>query len=151
MPEAGSQASASVCTPQPHAGATAEDVSAEGFISKAPGAESSGRATAFTLACTPEYGPGAGSEHQQGPSIETPVPANAASDAEGHAAAPVKTALRGPSPQLPGQSDLITPPPQVLDEANTPDIDASHHHLKKNTPGEALEGSTDQEVKSPPL
>lgn len=94
---------------------------------------------------TSAHGPDALGEK---PSTETPVPAGAASHAEGHAAASAQTPLPEPSPELPWQADLITPPPQVLDGIETPEVDASRH-LQQDTPDEASEGPMQQEVQSP--
>ena len=95
---------------------------------------------------TPEHRPDPQSE---GPSVQTPVPAEAASETEGPASAHVKTPVPEPSPQLPGQPDLITPLPQILDDAETPDLDAPHC-MQQDTPDEAPEEAKQQEVHSMP-
>ncbi len=142
---AGSQAAASVSTPQHNAGAAAGNCSAE--TPTMPFPPFGGRGDALISVSTPEHGPGPQSE--EGPSVQTPVPAEGASEAGGPASARVKTPVPGPSPQLPGQPDLITPPPQILGNMETPDLDASHH-MQQDTPDEAPEAFMQQEVQSSP-
>ncbi|CAL5229737.1 g13117 [Coccomyxa viridis] len=138
---AGSQAAASVSTPQHNAGAAAGNCSAE--TPTMPFPPFGGRGDALISVSTPEHGPGPQSE--EGPSVQTPVPAEGASEAGGPASARVKTPVPGPSPQLPGQPDLITPPPQILGNMETPDLDASHH-MQQDTPDEAPEAFMQQET-----
>ena len=140
MPEAGSQAAASTSTPQHLASAAEEHSSAEIPTMAFPAFEGAG--DALMPVSTPEHRP---CPHSEGTSVQAPVPAEAASEAEGPVPAALKTPVPGPSPQLPGQPDLITPPPQILDDMVTPDVDASYH-MQQNTPDEAPEDSTQQEV-----
>ena len=142
-PEAGSQAAASACTPQRKVGSAAGVVVTEAPTLAAPSCESSGRAAA--IVCTPEHGPGAGNEV---PAADTPTPPDAAPHAEGAAVASAETPVPGPSPQLAGQPDLITPPPQTLDDAETPGMDASDH-TQQDTPEEALACVAEQQVHNP--
>ena len=143
-PKAGSQAAVSVSTPQHQADSAAGAVSTEAPTPAVPSCKSNGHAAAH--ACTPEHGPGAGSA---GPAVETPTPADAAPHAEGNAAAAsAETPVPVPSPQLAGQPDLITPPPQALDDAETPGTDA-FHHMQRATPDEALASAVHQQVPNP--
>ena len=142
MPGAGSQGAAPACTPQHHADVATGGVAAETPTKSGPSSESS-RHAALPV-CSPEHRPGA---HGEGPSVETPVPAGVASDADGQATASVKTPLPGPSPKLPAQSDLVTPPAQILDDAEVPEVDASHD-MQQDTPDEVQKESTQQEVQS---
>ena len=144
MPKAGSQGATPACTPQHHADAAAAGATADDPTMPSPSSEGSRQAAAPV--CTPEQRPGAHSATE--PCVDTPVPSDATSGAEGQAAASVKTPLPRPSPQLPGQSDLVTPPAQVSDDAETPEVDASHL-TQHDAPDEAQEESTQQGVQKP--
>lgn len=64
------------------------------------------------------------------------------------AAVSVPTPQPAPSPQLPRASDFITPPPQILDDEDTPEVNA-YRHLQQAPLDEALEESLEHEVQRP--
>lgn len=92
---------------------------------------------------TPELGAGAFAEEA---SMGTPVPAGVDIAEAAHESSSVPTPLPGPSPQLTGRLDFITPPPQILgDDDEAPESDGVQP-TPQETPDEAFEEPLQPEV-----